>query len=100
VASIGGSLVVGTCCCGRLGSLALDTATMNFARHRHDCEDIWSRGSFVLEASGGAILVRLVLVVCGPSGRNGDRLMIAARVIVVVHLVSWTVVAPGRDCWH
>jgi hypothetical protein len=73
---------------------------MNFARHRHDCEDIWSRGSFVLEASGGAILVRLVLVVCGPSGRNGDRLMIAARVIVVVHLVSWTVVAPGRDCWH
>jgi hypothetical protein len=39
VALIGGSLVVGKCCCGISGSLALDTATTNFARHR-DCEDV------------------------------------------------------------
>jgi hypothetical protein len=54
----------------------------------------------VREASGDAGLVRLVLVVCDPSGRNGDRLMIAAQVIVVMHLVSSTVVEPGRGYWR
>jgi hypothetical protein len=54
----------------------------------------------VLEVSGDAILGRLVLVVCDPSGRNGDRLMTAAQEIVAVHLVSSTVVEPGRGCWR
>jgi hypothetical protein len=54
----------------------------------------------VLEASGDAILGRLVLVVCGPSGRSEVRLMTAVQVNVAVHLVTSTVVGSGRDYWH